>query len=189
MKLTFITEPINELRAIRLGKRAFAALQAGDYGACEELNHRALAIMERSFGDIEQTAVYTTNLANVLDAQGRWSEAVPFRQRSVAILEKTRGTNDLEVAVALANLANAYFESSKHEEAATLYKRALAIYKSQDHPLEASILSFLAALKRKVGNAAEADRLVVQAEAILSKHTELQASEWLHPNARADGSN
>ena len=50
---SFITDPINEFRAIRLGNRAMMALQAGNYDMAEDLNRRALAIMEHAFGDIE----------------------------------------------------------------------------------------------------------------------------------------
>ena len=83
---SFITKPVNELRAIRLGNQAVKALQAGDYSASEELNRRALAIMERTFGNIEQTAVYTHNLADVFLAQDRLSEAVPFFEQTLRIL-------------------------------------------------------------------------------------------------------
>jgi tetratricopeptide (TPR) repeat protein len=85
-----------------------------------------------------------------------------------------------------------YVELGKHQEAETLYKRALSIYKSQpgtEHPIVASILSSLAALLRKLGNSVEADELIAQAEAILGKHADLQPSDWLHPNARGDESN
>ena len=82
-----ITDHINEFRAMRLGHQAVKALQAGNYSASEELNRRALDIMERTFGNIEQTVVCSHNLAHVFLAQDRLSEAVPFFERTLQILD------------------------------------------------------------------------------------------------------
>ncbi len=189
---SFITDPINEFRAMQLGHRATMALQAGNYGVAEDLNRRALAIMEHALGDIEQTAVYAHNLSRVFLAQDKPLEAVPFLQRFLEIREGVFGPNDSHVADALGNLANVYAELGKHERAETLYKRAISIYEGQlgtEHPKLAAILSCLAASLRSVGNIAEANTLAAQAEAILSRHTDLEPSDWLHPNAWGNVSN
>ena len=66
-----LTEPINELRAIRLSRKGAKAAQAGDIEACEKLYRRGLAIMDRTFGNVEATAAYTITLGVAVIANPR----------------------------------------------------------------------------------------------------------------------
>ncbi len=169
----FITDPINEFRAMRLGRRAVEAFRAGDYGTCEELNRKALAIMERTFGNIEQTAVYTANLAAVFRAQGRLSEAAPFYERSLVIWEKKLGAEHPQVATSLNNLAMLYQAQGRYAEAEPLYKRSLAIGEKAlgpEHPNVAGSLENYSALLRETGRGSEAVKLEARARAIRAKH-------------------
>jgi hypothetical protein len=46
--------------------------------------------------------------AKALECQGRYSEAIPLSERSLAILEKALGPDHRDVALALSNLAELY---------------------------------------------------------------------------------
>ena len=69
-----------------LGRRARKALLRGDPSRFEALNRTALAIMERTRGETQETSVYAANLAVVLASQGRHSEAVGYYRRALTIL-------------------------------------------------------------------------------------------------------
>lgn len=93
MNLKRLMEGLQELRALWLGKRAKAAGISGDLEESERLTRKALAIMERALGDVEQTAIYVFNLADVLAAQGRFPEAEPNYRRAFAMDETDLGSN------------------------------------------------------------------------------------------------
>ena len=121
---SFITDGIIEFRAIRLGNQAVKALQAGNYSASEELNRRALAIMERTFGNIDQTAVYTYNLGQVFLAQDRLSEAVPFFERTMQILDS--GADDEQFGSVAQQLADVLRKLGRDNEAEQMHALAEA---------------------------------------------------------------
>jgi tetratricopeptide (TPR) repeat protein len=122
-----LTDPINELRAIRLSRKGAKAAQAGDIDACEKLYRRGFAIMERTFGNVEATAAYTVTLGGLLQSQGRLEEAVPFYERTLAILEKALGPEHPDVATSLENSATLLRETERTDEAEELETRAKAI--------------------------------------------------------------
>ena len=96
--------------------------------------------------------------------EGRAGEAQQLFKRALAIVEKAKGDNDLEVAKALNNLALVY-----GDEAEGLYKRALAIKEralGASHPIVASTLINLAALYYSQGRYGEAEGLYQRALAI-----------------------
>ena len=122
-----LTDPINELRAIRLSRKGAKAAQAGDIDACEKLYRRGLAIMERTFGNAEATAAYTVTLSGLLQSQGRLEEAVPFYERSLTILEKALGPEHPDVATILEDYASLLRQTSRSDEAERMEARAKAI--------------------------------------------------------------
>jgi tetratricopeptide (TPR) repeat protein len=87
---------------------------------------------------------FAEKLAYYLDANGsawyyagKYPEAEPLYQRSLAILEKTLGTDHPLVATSLNNLAALYYTQGKYPEAESLCQRSLAILEKTlgtDHP-------------------------------------------------------
>lgn len=81
--------------------------------------------------------------------QGRYSEAIPLAERSLAIYEKALGANHPDVALSLNNLAGLYDSQGQYAKAEPLYQRSLAIYEKAlgaNHPDVATSLNNLAAL-------------------------------------------
>jgi tetratricopeptide (TPR) repeat protein len=63
-------------------------------------------------------------------AQGRYAEAEPLYQRSLAIREQALGAEHPDVAQSLNNLAELYRAQGRYAEAEPLYARSLAIEQS-----------------------------------------------------------
>ena len=173
---SFLTDTINEYRAMRLGRKAVRALKAGDIGACEELYRKALGIMDRSFENIEATAVYTTTLGELLVGQGRLAEAVPFYERSVAIWEKAPWPGNVQVAAGRASYADLLRQLGRDVEAAEMEIRIESIWEkiiaideealSPDHPRLAAGYNNLAQVSHRQGRYPKADLLHKRAVAI-----------------------
>ncbi len=72
-------------------------------------------------------ATSLNNLAELYRVQGRYAEAEPLYQRSLAIREKTPGPEHSDVAQSLNNLALLYDAQARYAEAEPLFQRALAI--------------------------------------------------------------
>ena len=73
------------------------------------------------------------NLAAAYAVQGKYTEAEPLYQRSLAILEKVRGSDDPDVATALSNYAALLSATARSAEAAQLGARATAIREKAAH--------------------------------------------------------
>jgi tetratricopeptide (TPR) repeat protein len=104
--------------------------------------------------------------------QGRYAEAIPLYQRSLAILEKALGPEHPNVASNLNNLALLYHSLGDYAKAEPLYQRALAIDEKAlglEHPNVATDLNNLAALYDHMGAYAKAEPLLQRALAIREK--------------------
>ena len=66
-------------------------------------------------------------MANLRRLQGRYADAEPLYQRSLAIREKVLGRDHPEVANSLSTLAELYRTQGRYADAEPLYKRSLAI--------------------------------------------------------------
>ncbi len=66
-------------------------------------------------------------MALLYEAQGRYAEAEPLYQRSLAIVEKALGPEHPHVATSLNNLARLYRDQGHYAEAEPLYQRSLEI--------------------------------------------------------------
>ncbi len=64
---------------------------------------------------------------NQLHSEGRYSDAIPFAERALAIREKALGPDHPDVARALNDLANLYEDQGRNADAEPLYKRSLVI--------------------------------------------------------------
>jgi len=106
------------------------------------------------------------------DRQGRYAEAEPLYQRSLAIRETALGRDHPALATSLNNLAGLYYRQGRYAEAEPLYQRSLTILQKahgRDHPDVAISLNNLAALYDSQGRYAEAEPLYQHSFAISEK--------------------
>ena len=115
---------------------------------------------------------FLTILAEVYSSQGRYAEAEPLYQRSLAIREKALGPEHPSVAIALGNLGKLYRAQGNWSEAEPPLDRALAILERSLGPENrhvATTLNILAELYRDQGRYAEAEPLYQRALSIYEK--------------------
>jgi CHAT domain-containing protein/tetratricopeptide (TPR) repeat protein len=104
-----------------------------------------------------------------LSRAGKYSEAIPEAERLVAMLEKTRGPVDPDLAASLNNLAMLYGDQGRDADAEPLYRRALAMLEKVhglEHPSLATDLGNLGALYQRHGRYADAEPLFKRSLAI-----------------------
>jgi len=119
------------------------------------------------------------NEAAALDAKviqlyqaGKYADAIPLAQRSVAIRERTLGPNHPDLAGSLNLLAALYLGQGRYTDAEPLFQRALAIREKAfgpEHLAVAESLSNLAALYDGQGRYADAEPLYKRSLAIREK--------------------
>jgi CHAT domain-containing protein len=128
-------------------------------------------------------ALTLNNLAIVYCEQGKYADAEPLYQRSLAIKEKALGKDHPGVALTLDNLAAVYEAQSKYADAEGLYKRALAIKAKalgQDHPDVATTLNNLAILSASSGNGENALAYSRKATASVIAHAATETTGAQH---------
>jgi tetratricopeptide (TPR) repeat protein len=126
---------------------------------------RALAIHEKSYGpDHPNVATRLNNLALLLRATNRMSEAEPLVRRALAINENSYGPNHPDVAISLNNLAALLAATDRQSEAEPMYRRGLVILArftqmtSHRHPnLDAFLSNYVQALSELGRTQAEID--------------------------------
>jgi CHAT domain-containing protein/Tfp pilus assembly protein PilF len=132
-----------------------------------------LAIYEKAHGrDHPDVATSLNNLAGLYYSQGRYADAEPLYQRSLAIREKALGRDHPDLAQSLNNLAGLYDSQGRYADAEPLYQRALAIREKalgRDHPDLAQSLNNLAVLYKSQGRYADAEPLFQRSLAIYEK--------------------
>ena len=111
---------------------------------------------------------------NYLRERGQYSEAEPLLVQAYMIHEQHSGTEHLDTASSLNNLALLYREQGKYEKAESLYRRVLAVYEQHwgaEHPDIAKSLSNLALLHERQGKYEQAASLYQRALTIQQKHS------------------
>jgi CHAT domain-containing protein/tetratricopeptide (TPR) repeat protein len=129
------------------------------------------AFFRASLAQPDEVAALNTKVSELYRV-GKYAEAVPFAQRSLAITEKTFGRNHASVAVPLSNLATLYRHQGRYADAEPLCKRSLAIREKAlgpNHPDVASSLSSLADIYQYQSRYADAEPLYKRALAIREK--------------------
>jgi CHAT domain-containing protein/Tfp pilus assembly protein PilF len=114
-----------------------------------------------------------------LERSGKHDEALALAERVLAIRERILGADHLDVALALSNLANIYYNGDEYTKAEPLYRRVLAIREKAlgtEHPQVAVTLGNLANLYNKRGEYAKAESLFERGLAIWEKAREPEAS-------------
>ncbi len=137
--------------------------EQGRYSEVEPLYERSLTICERALGqDSDDRRVLRTRekLAELYYGQGRYTEAERLFEHSVKVLSKYRTSGaDLEPALTIHKLANAYRDHHRHIEAEESYKRAMAIHedrgRDRTEPYFASLLADYEILLHKLNRVPE----------------------------------
>jgi serine/threonine-protein kinase len=96
----------------------------------------------------------TTALGRVLEARGKFAQAIPVLEEAVR-LQRLRGASTPDLAKALTALADNHFYAGHYTEADSLYHRALAITQrlnGEHHPLGGDIYISLGAIQFEKGN-------------------------------------
>jgi tetratricopeptide (TPR) repeat protein len=130
-----------------------------------------LSVPHAALAQVDEAAALNQQVLQ-LYSQGRYSEAIPLAQRTLAIVEKARGPDNPDVATALDNLAQLYSFQGRYTDAEPLYKRSLAIREKAlgpDHANVALSLNNLAGLYQTQGRYADAETLYKRSLAIREK--------------------
>jgi tetratricopeptide (TPR) repeat protein len=125
------------------------------------------------------------NLAQLLHATNRLSEAEPLMRRVVEIFEISYGPQHPNLATSLNNLAMLLQDTNRLSEAEPLYRRALAIDEASygsEHPNVARDLNNLAQLLQATNRLAEAEPLMRRMVEIFIA---FQRQGYRHPNLEA----
>ncbi len=101
-----------------------------------------------------------TSLGRVLEARGKFDDAIPVLEEAVR-LQEARGAQTANVAKGLLALADNHFYAGHYDTAESLYQRSLAITRQvqgEGHPLVADGLISLGAVQVQRGKYKEAER-------------------------------
>lgn len=157
----------------QLNKRCWEQKRAGNLREAERLALELKSLAEGALAhDPERGAHAMNTLGAVYWAEGRYAEALPLYERSLAIFEKVLGPEHPAVATSLNNLACLCLDRGRYAEAEQFHRRALAIREKvlgPEHPDLADSLGNLAIVCRSQGRHAEAERLHQRSLAIRQK--------------------
>jgi CHAT domain-containing protein len=145
----------------RLAQQCDSAVKARKYPEAEQT---ARKLQELAEGPLRAEELYVGDavlrLGRALRLQGRFTEAEPLYQRSLAISEKKLGPDHPGTAVRLYDLARLYQAQARYAEAEPLFKRCLEIREKKlgpDHPETALTVQRMAALYYAQGRYTEAE--------------------------------
>ncbi len=140
--------------AVALTELANAHFYAGHYDQSDALNHRALAIYTKLYGEHHPlVANALINLGSSQFDRGNYAEAERFERKALAITEAWYGKEHPETASTETILGRALMFEGHYDEAVDLFERTLAVQEhiyGPVHPRVASALNELggAALRR-----------------------------------------
>ncbi len=103
------------------------AYQQANYAEAEKQWTDALREAEKFGPEDPRLATSLNNLGELYRLQGKYAEAEPLYQRSLAIWEKALGPEHPDVAMVLENYAGLLRETGREEEASSMEARAQAI--------------------------------------------------------------
>ena len=141
--------------------------QEGKYAA-------ALPVAETLLASASSTSDYASGvalntLAEVLYNLGRYEEARPMYERSLNLIEMTKGVDHPDAAVVLNNLGGMQRELGEFDHALPLIQRALGIAETKQgllHPATATSLNNLGLLYKQMGQSEKALDLLGRALSI-----------------------
>jgi tetratricopeptide (TPR) repeat protein len=156
------------------------AHQKGDQVQAEKLLQLSYQEAEKFGPDDARFAVSMHNLANFYATQGKYHQAEPLYQRAVGILEKTRGAEHPQTAIARVGLADLYQVEGRLPEAEPLYLRSVTSLEKgmgKDHTMVALALERYALLLRKTQRATTADAVEARVKEIRAKQPSASANQ------------
>jgi tetratricopeptide (TPR) repeat protein len=163
-------------RAVRIVNRAFPSGEFETWPQCDRMLPHAL----RCADWIDHYHLFFPEVIHLLNRTGYYlSERAHYREaevlwrRALAMSEQLLGSEHLDTATSLNNLAQLYYLQGKYAEAEPLYLKSLAIREHQldpEYPEIAISLNNLAELYRNQGKYTEAESLLVRALAIHETH-------------------
>ncbi|UZE47311.1 tetratricopeptide repeat protein [Rhodopseudomonas sp. P2A-2r] len=112
---------------------------------------------------------------------GKYLEALPLAQKSLALREKKFGPDDAKVATPLNDLGMIHYNLGQYAVAEPLYKRSLAITEKtpgQDDLDVADVLNNLGDLYRAEGRYAEAEPFLKRSIALSEKGAVATIRRW-----------
>jgi CHAT domain-containing protein/tetratricopeptide (TPR) repeat protein len=155
----------------RTGVLAVLAVVAGATLGCAQ----HLSTQPPSTPSVQATVAEATRLNALMEklySEGKFQEAIPFEERSLALRVKVLGPRHPDVAESLNNLAGLYKAQGAYAKAEPLYIHALDIKEKAlgaMHPLVANGLNNLASLYSTQGAYAKAEPLYIRALDIREK--------------------
>ena len=150
-QLAVTLEKDNTTYLLKAGQLAH---EIADYKQSQLWLERLLHLLEPK-GDSTELATALDATAGLYQAQGRYEEAEPLCQRTLAITEKVLGKEHPAVATTFNNLAALYYNQGRYKETESLYQRSLEILRKlfpAGHPNIDNISSNYAELKQKMGS-------------------------------------
>jgi tetratricopeptide (TPR) repeat protein len=153
------------LPAGRLANRCGIYLcERGDYAAAEQMQRRALTILERTLGsEDDETGSALRDLAGVYYFEGHFALAESTATRALGVLENALGPDHPKIAMLLTLLAITHNKQGHYDRVEPLHLRALAIKEKAfgpDHPENATIFSNLGVFYHWQGRFDEAEKLL-----------------------------
>ena len=131
-------------RAATLHHRlALIKLVGGDPAGAWPEAQRALAISEQRFGVGPDLIKLRGAMATILQAQGKFPEAIAAYERTLAMAAQVYTSETPEIAKALGSLASLYQAIGQHDRAVPLLERALAILIKTRGPASVEVSSTL----------------------------------------------
>ncbi|MGH8491368.1 MAG: tetratricopeptide repeat protein, partial [Gammaproteobacteria bacterium] len=168
-------------------KAAEAAYQVGQLAYARIDYAKAYAYYQQA-AKLEPDNPTYLNMAGTLAREiGRYTEAGPFLEEALAILEKALGPEHPNVAQSLNNLAGLYKAQGQYAKAEPLYKRSLTIWEQAlgpEHPNVAASVNNLAEIYRAQGQYTKSEPLYKRSLTIWE-----QALGPEHPNVAASVNN
>ncbi len=149
-------------------QKGSAALRAKQFSEAEQ-EFKISADVARKKQDARAEAESLRGLARTLIEQGRYHEARPLLQQSVADLEKLYGRQSSEVAAALIELSACWYNQHAYKEAEPLCLEALGIEQKAakpNHSIIATALNNLAEISKRRGEDVRAEDYYKQAIAL-----------------------
>ncbi len=151
--------------AVRLVAEAFPSgvspVDVRTWPVCRRLLAHALLLSETEVVP-DRVAFLCNQVGLYLQARANYVEAEPLCRRSLKIREQQLGSEHLDVANSLNNLAELLRSQGKYAEAEPLFRRSLKIGEQQlgpEHPDVAAGLNNLAVSLKSQGKSAEAEPL------------------------------
>jgi tetratricopeptide (TPR) repeat protein len=155
---------------VQVHREAWSALNDHRYADADQFCRNALAEFEVTYGpDSLEVALVEMDLTVAYRGEGYLVKAEKAADRSVRILQQRLGADDANVALALGQLGEIYFDLHRYTDARHQLRRALEIGErtlERDHPQLAAILNDLAAVYHIEHHYAEAEPLYRRALAI-----------------------